>query len=626
MRPQLSIRSIYMRDFIRILRRFVPPYKKFMILNIVFNILSAILNLFSFALIIPILQILFKINEATYTYMEWTFHPLSLESWKAMPEILKNNFFWFVTDVIETHGGSFALIVMGLFLVIMTFFKVATMYMAFFTMIPIRTGVVRDIRNQINKKITQLPLGFFSEERKGDIIARVSGDVNEIEASIMSSLDMLFKNPILILIYLAGMIMISWQLTLFVLILLPLAGYVMGQVGKKLKRKSLEGQQQWGLLMSQIEETLGGLRIIKAFNAEKKIQIRFEKNNEIFRNTTNRIYRRQQMAHPMSEFLGTATIAIVLWYGGTLILSSNSPIDAPTFIYYLVIFYSIINPAKDLSKSVYSIQKGLASMERVDKILKAETNIHDPKNPQPIQLTKSISYNDVWFKYQNEWILKGINLNIPKGKTIALVGQSGSGKSTLVDLLPRFYDVNKGSITIDGVDIRDARLYDLRGLMGNVNQEAILFNDTFFNNISFGVDNATQEQVEEAARIANAHDFIIASEEGYNTNIGDRGGKLSGGQRQRVSIARAILKNPPILILDEATSALDTESERLVQDALENLMKNRTTIVIAHRLSTIRNADEICVMHEGEIVERGRHEELLALNGYYKRLCDMQSF
>ncbi|RHJ90152.1 ABC transporter ATP-binding protein [Parabacteroides bouchesdurhonensis] len=615
-----------MRDFIRILRRFVPPYKKFMILNIVFNILSAILNLFSFALIIPILQILFKINEATYTYMEWTFHPLSLESWKAMPEILKNNFFWFVTDVIETHGGSFALIVMGLFLVIMTFFKVATMYMAFFTMIPIRTGVVRDIRNQINKKITQLPLGFFSEERKGDIIARVSGDVNEIEASIMSSLDMLFKNPILILIYLAGMIMISWQLTLFVLILLPLAGYVMGQVGKKLKRKSLEGQQQWGLLMSQIEETLGGLRIIKAFNAEKKIQIRFEKNNEIFRNTTNRIYRRQQMAHPMSEFLGTATIAIVLWYGGTLILSSNSPIDAPTFIYYLVIFYSIINPAKDLSKSVYSIQKGLASMERVDKILKAETNIHDPKNPQPIQLTKSISYNDVWFKYQNEWILKGINLNIPKGKTIALVGQSGSGKSTLVDLLPRFYDVNKGSITIDGVDIRDARLNDLRGLMGNVNQEAILFNDTFFNNISFGVDNATQEQVEEAARIANAHDFIIASEEGYNTNIGDRGGKLSGGQRQRVSIARAILKNPPILILDEATSALDTESERLVQDALENLMKNRTTIVIAHRLSTIRNADEICVMHEGEIVERGRHEELLALNGYYKRLCDMQSF
>ncbi len=626
MRPQLSIRSIYMRDFIRILRRFVPPYKKFMILNIVFNILSAILNLFSFALIIPILQILFKINEATYTYMEWTFHPLSLESWKAMPEILKNNFFWFVTDVIETHGGSFALIVMGLFLVIMTFFKVATMYMAFFTMIPIRTGVVRDIRNQINKKITQLPLGFFSEERKGDIIARVSGDVNEIEASIMSSLDMLFKNPILILIYLAGMIMISWQLTLFVLILLPLAGYVMGQVGKKLKRKSLEGQQQWGLLMSQIEETLGGLRIIKAFNAEKKIQIRFEKNNEIFRNTTNRIYRRQQMAHPMSEFLGTATIAIVLWYGGTLILSSNSPIDAPTFIYYLVIFYSIINPAKDLSKSVYSIQKGLASMERVDKILKAETNIHDPKNPQPIRLTKSISYNDVWFKYQNEWILKGINLNIPKGKTIALVGQSGSGKSTLVDLLPRFYDVNKGSITIDDVDIRDARLYDLRGLMGNVNQEAILFNDTFFNNISFGVDNATQEQVEEAARIANAHDFIIASEEGYNTNIGDRGGKLSGGQRQRVSIARAILKNPPILILDEATSALDTESERLVQDALENLMKNRTTIVIAHRLSTIRNADEICVMHEGEIVERGRHEELLALNGYYKRLCDMQSF
>ncbi|SEG09185.1 MULTISPECIES: ABC transporter ATP-binding protein [Parabacteroides] len=615
-----------MRDFLRVLRRFVPPYKKFMVMNILFNFLSAILNLFSFALIIPILQILFKINKDTYAYMEWTFNPASLESWKAMPEILKNNFFWFVSDIIEVHGGSFALVILGLFLILMTFFKVATMCLAFYTMIPIRTGVVRDIRNQINRKITQLPLGFFSEERKGDIISRVSGDVNEIEASIMSSLDMLFKNPILILIYLVGMVMISWQLTLFVLILLPLAGYVMGLVGKKLKRKSLEGQQQWGFLMSQIEETLSGLRIIKAFNAEKKIQERFEKSNDIFRRTTNKIYRRQQMAHPMSEFLGTVTIAIVLWYGGTLILSANSPIDAPTFIYYLVIFYSIINPAKDLSKSVYSIQKGLASMERVDKILKAETDIHDPENPKPIKLNERISYNDVWFKYQNEWVLKGIDLTIAKGKTVALVGQSGSGKSTLVDLLPRFYDVNKGGIEIDGVDIREATLYDLRALMGNVNQEAILFNDTFFNNIAFGVANATLAQVEEAARIANAHDFIMASENGYDTNIGDRGGKLSGGQRQRISIARAILKNPSILILDEATSALDTESERLVQDALEKLMKNRTTIVIAHRLSTIRNADEICVMHEGQIVERGRHEELLELDGYYKRLCDMQSF
>lgn len=615
-----------MKDFLRILRRFVPPYKKFMILNVVFNILSAILNLFSFALIIPILNILFKISDEVYSYKEWAFNPSSWEAWKEMPELIKNNFFWYVSDMIEKDGGSFTLIILGLFLIVSTFLKVATMYLAFFTMVPIRTGVVRDIRNMINRKITELPLSFFSEERKGDIIARVSGDVNEIEGSIMSSLDMLFKNPILIFIYLIGMILISWQLTLFVLVLLPLAGYVMGQVGKKLKRTSLEGQQQWGELMSQIEETLSGLRIIKAFNAEKKIVNRFEKNNNQFRNTTNRIYRRQQMAHPMSEFLGTATIAIVLWYGGTLILSNSSSIDASTFIYYLVIFYSIINPAKDLSKSVYSIQKGLASMERVDKILKAETDIQDPENPKKIALTDSVKYNDVWFKYQNDWILKGVNLAIPKGKTVALVGQSGSGKSTLVDLLPRFYDVDKGSITIDGTDVRDTTLFDLRSLMGNVNQEAILFNDTFFNNIAFGVEDATMEQVVEAARIANAHDFIVATENGYETNIGDRGGKLSGGQRQRISIARAILKNPPILILDEATSALDTESERLVQEALENLMRNRTTIVIAHRLSTIRNADEICVMHEGEIVERGRHEELLELDGYYKKLCDMQSF
>ncbi len=615
-----------MKDFIRILRRFVPPYKKYMVSNIVFNILSAILNLFSFALIIPILNILFKLNDDVYSYKAWVFDPWTWESWKGTPELIKNNFFWFVSDLIEKEGGSFTLIVLGAFLIISTFLKVGTMYMAFFTMIPIRTGVVRDIRNQINRKITELPLGFFSEERKGDIIARVSGDVNEVETSIMSSLDMLFKNPILIIIYLIGMIVISWQLTVFVLVLLPLAGYVMGQVGKKLKRKSLEGQQQWGGLMSQIEETLGGLRIIKAFNAEKKIQARFESSNDRFRRTTIRIYRRQRMAHPMSEFLGTATIAIVLWYGGTLILSNHSTIDASTFIYYLVIFYSIINPAKDLSKSVYAIQKGLASMDRIDKILKAESNINDPADPKKIELNKEIRYNNIWFKYQHDWVLKGVDLVIPKGKTVALVGQSGSGKSTLVDLLPRFYDVDKGSITIDGTDIRDASLYDLRGLMGNVNQEAILFNDTFFNNISFGVEGATLEQVKEAARIANAHEFIMASEDGYNTNIGDRGGKLSGGQRQRISIARAILKNPPILILDEATSALDTESERLVQEALENLMRNRTTIVIAHRLSTIRNADEICVMHEGEIVERGRHKELLDLNGYYKRLCDMQSF
>lgn len=615
-----------MKDFLRILRRFVPPYKRYLVGNILFNILSAILNLFSFALIIPILQILFKIDKGVYTYMPVVIDWANWDSVKTLPEIWKNNFFWFVSDLIEREGGSFTLIILGVFLVVMTFLKVASMYLAFYMMIPIRTGVVRDIRNQINRKITQLSLGFFSEERKGDILARVSGDVNEIEASIMSSLDMLFKNPILISIYLIGMILISWQLTLFVFILLPFAGYVMGQVGKKLKRRSLEGQQQWGALMSQIEETLGGLRIIKAFNAEKKIQDRFERANEQFRQTTTRVYRRQQMAHPMSEFLGTATIAVVLWYGGSLILSNNSSIDAATFIYYLVIFYSIINPAKDLSKAAYAIQKGLASMTRIDKILMAQSDINDPEQPKPVKFTHAIEYRNVWFRYRNDWVLKGINLTIPKGKTVALVGQSGSGKSTLVDLLPRFYDVTEGSIAIDDTDIRQVKLVDLRGLMGNVNQEAILFNDTFFNNIAFGVDGATREQVEEAAKIANAHDFIMASENGYDTNIGDRGGKLSGGQRQRISIARAILKNPPILILDEATSALDTESEHLVQEALENLMRNRTTIVIAHRLSTIKNADEICVMHEGEIVERGCHEDLLKLDGYYKRLCDMQSF
>lgn len=617
-----------MKEFLKVLRRFVPPYKKYMVLNVIFNFFSAVLNLFSFMLIIPILNILFKTADEVevYHYMEWAFDLSSMEAMKESLNGMKNNFFWFISNYIETYGGSSTLIMLGGFLVVMTFLKVLTMYLAFYTMIPIRTGVVRDIRNQINTKITKLPLGFFSEERKGDIIARISGDVNEIETSIMSSLDMLFKNPILILIYLIGMIVISWELTVFVLLLLPLAGYLMGQVGKKLKRESFEGQEQWGILISQIEETLSGLRIIKAFNAEKKIQKRFEASNEKFRRITNRVYRRQQMAHPMSEFLGTATIAIVLWYGGTLILSNNSAIDAATFIYYLVIFYSIINPAKDLSKAAYAIQKGLASMQRVDKILLAESTINNPEEPKKIALHEKITYSNVWFKYQSEWVIKDVSLEIRKGQTVALVGQSGSGKSTMVDLLPRFYDINKGNIRVDGVDIREANLVDLRALMGNVNQEAILFNDTFFNNIAFGVDNATPEQVEEAARIANAHEFIILTEDGYNTNIGDRGGKLSGGQRQRISIARAILKNPPVLILDEATSALDTESERLVQDALEKLMRNRTTIVIAHRLSTIRNADVICVMHEGRIVEQGRHDELSLLDGYYKKLCDMQSF
>jgi ATP-binding cassette subfamily B protein/subfamily B ATP-binding cassette protein MsbA len=615
-----------MKDFLKVLKRFVPPYKKYVALNIVFNILSAVFNVFSFVTIIPILDILFKISEKACSYMEWTFTPSSAEWWRSLPEIIQNNFYWYVTHIVETRGGSFTLIALGGALVILTLLKVLTMYMAFYTMIPIRTGVVRDIRNQINRKITELPLSFFSEERKGDIIARMSGDVNEIETSIMSSLDMLFKSPVMIAVYLAVMIAISWQLTLFVFILLPIAGYVMGKVGKSLKRKSLLGQTQWGALISQIEETLGGLRIVKAFNAEKKIQERFMQSNDTFRRTTNRIYRRQQLAHPMSELLGTITIVIILWYGGTLILGNQSLIEASVFIYYLVIFYNIINPAKELSKASYSIQKGLASVERVDKILMAESNITQFENPEPVTMNRKIEYCDVWFRYRNEWVLKGISLQIKKGKTVALVGQSGSGKSTLVDLLPRFYDVTKGAITIDGVDVREAALHDLRELMGIVSQEAILFNDTFFNNIAFGSKNATREQVEEAARIANAHDFIIATENGYETNIGDRGGKLSGGQRQRISIARAILKNPPVLILDEATSALDTESERLVQEALENLMKNRTTIVIAHRLSTIRNADEICVLHEGEIVERGRHEGLIVLNGYYKRLCEMQKF
>lgn len=613
-----------MKDFIRVLRRFVPPYKKYLILNIIFNVLSAILNLFSYVLIIPILNILFEIDKVAYHYMPLDFS--SWDAWKEAPEIIKNNFFAYMYHLIESEGAAFTLIIIGVFLIVMTLLKVASMYMALYTMIPIRTGVVRDIRNQINRKITQLSLSFFSEERKGDIIARVSGDVNEIETSIMSSLDMMFKNPILIAIYLTGMLIISWRLTLFVLVLLPVAGYIMGKVGKKLKRTSLVGQEQWGYLMSQIEESLSGLRVIKAFNAEQKIQERFEKNNDVFRRTTNRIYRRQQMSQPVSELLGTTTIAIVLWYGGSLILNDSNSIDASTFIYYIVIFYSIINPAKDLSRAGYAVQKGMASVERIDKILMAERDITDPENPKPISLEKEIVYKDVWFKYKSEWVLKDINLTIRKGKTVALVGQSGSGKSTLVDLLPRFYDVEKGSITIDGVDVRDASLHDLRELMGNVNQEAILFNDTFFNNIAFGVKNTTLEQVQEAARIANAHEFIMASENGYDTNIGDRGGKLSGGQRQRISIARAILKNPPILILDEATSALDTESERLVQDALEHLMRNRTTIVIAHRLSTIRNADEICVMHEGEIVERGKHDELIVLNGYYTKLCEMQRF
>lgn len=613
-----------MKDFITLIKRFVPPYKRQVILNLIFNILSAILNVFSFALIVPILRLLFKVDQTVYEYM-----PYDTSSIGSMLDfkVIENNFYAYLSDMMGVYSGGMVLLGLGLVLVSMTLLKTGATYLSSYFIVDVRTGVVRDIRKQINDKILALPLGFFSSERKGDIIARMTGDVNEVENSVMSSLDMVTKNPIMILVYLGTMIFISWELTIFVLILLPIAGYVMGKVGKSLKRKSVEAQNQWGGLVSQIEETLGGLRIVKAFNAEDKMRTRFDGANNIFRNMSNKIARRQQMAHPMSEMLGTVAVVCVLWFGGTLILDGSGSMDASKFIYYLTIFYLIINPAKDLSKSVYAIQKGMASVERIDKILKAENNIKSPADPKPVPFEKSISYRNVMFRYnENHWVIKDVSLTIPKGKTVALVGQSGSGKSTMADLLPRFYDVNEGGIYIDETNIKDASVHDLRSLMGNVNQEAILFNDTFYNNIAFGVEDATPEKVIEAAKVANAHDFIIATEEGYDTNIGDRGSKLSGGQRQRISIARAILKNPQILILDEATSALDTESERLVQDALEKLMQNRTTLVIAHRLSTIKNADEICVMHEGEIVERGRHDELFELNGYYRKLCDMQQF
>ncbi|OKZ05285.1 ABC transporter ATP-binding protein [Bacteroides nordii] len=609
-----------MKEFFQLMRRFVAPYKKYLGWAIVLNVLSAVLNVFSFTLLIPILQILFKMDNEVYEFIPW-------DSSIGLKEKAVNNFYYYVTDMIAVNGPSLTLLFLGLFLAFMTLLKTSCYFASSAVMIPLRTGVVRDIRVMVYSKVMSLPLGFFSEERKGDIIARMSGDVGEVENSITSSLDMLIKNPILILFYFGTLIVTSWQLTLFTILVLPGMGWLMGVVGKKLKRQSLEAQAKWSDTMSQLEETLGGLRIIKAFIAEKKMVDRFTKCSNEFRDATNKVAMRQSLAHPMSEFLGTLLIVVVLWFGGSLILGNNSSIDAPSFIFYMVILYSVINPLKDFSKAGYNIPKGLASMERVDKILKAENKIKESPNPKPLKgLNEKIEFKNISFSYDGKReVLKDVNITISKGKTIALVGQSGSGKSTLVDLLPRYHDVQEGDILIDGISIKDVRISDLRGLIGNVNQEAILFNDTFFNNIAFGVENATMEQVIEAAKIANAHDFIMEKEDGYNTNIGDRGGKLSGGQRQRISIARAILKNPPILILDEATSALDTESERLVQEALERLMKTRTTIAIAHRLSTIKNADEICVLYEGEIVERGKHEELLEMNGYYKRLNDMQS-
>lgn len=615
-----------MKDIFMLIRRFIAPYYKgYLSLAVTFNILSALLNLVAFALVMPILNILFQIEERVTTYIPFSSLDLTTQAgWSQVKEVVTNNFGYFVSQLIETEGASYTLIILGIYLVLMTLLKVGATYLGGFFLVPIRTGVVRDLRNQLNAKILALPLGFFSEERKGDVLARITGDVGEVENSVMSSLDLLLKNPILIFVYLGSMLVISWQLTLFVFLVLPIAGFIMGRVGKSLKRTSLEAQNQWGQLISQVEETLGGLRIVKAFTAEEFVDKRFRDSNEEYRQTVIGVNRRQLLAHPVSELLGTATIAIVLWYGGSLILNRDSSIDASTFIYYLVIFYSLINPLKDLSKGAYAIRRGMGSMERVDRILQAESTITDPAEPKPVVFNEAIRLEKVSFRYAEEWVLHDVDLTIRKGQTVALVGHSGSGKSTLVDLIPRFYDVVEGRITIDGTDIREVAVADLRRLMGNVNQEPILFNASVFENIAFGVEGATLEKVRQAAEVAHADEFINEMPAGYDTNIGDRGGKLSGGQRQRLSIARAVYKNPPILILDEATSALDTKSERLVQSALDHLMEGRTTIVIAHRLSTIIHADVICVVDDGRIVEQGTHDELLALGGHYAKLHAIQ--